>query len=74
MSLYFSVLSSATEKTECTAQQISEDISLVPTDLLSNLVDQHENSIKNDEEYWNTPRKTDASYGYEEEEGITLNT
>ena len=74
MSLYFSVLSSATEKTECTAQQISEDISLVPTDLLSNLVDQHENSIKNDEEYWNTTRKTDASSGYEEEEGITLNT
>ena len=69
--------SSATEETssQCTAQQTFEDISPAPTDLLSNLVDEHEeDSIENDEEYWNTPRNIDDFSWSEEEEGIILNT
>ena len=59
---------------QCTAQQTFEDISPVPNDLLSNLVDEHEeDSIENNEEYWNTPRNIDDSSGSEEEEGIILN-
>ena len=47
----------------------------MPTDLLSNLADEHEeDSIENDKEYWNTPRNIDHSSGSEEEEGIILNT
>ena len=39
------------------------------------LVDEHEeDSIENDEEYWNTPPNIDDSSGSEEEEGIILNT
>ena len=69
--------SSAIEETswQCTAQQTFEDISPAPTDLLSNLVDEHEeDSIENDEEYWNTPPNIDDSSGSEEEKGIILNT
>ena len=69
--------SSATEETssQCTAQQTFEDISPAPTDLLSNLVDEHEeDSIENDEEYWNTLRNIDDFSWSEEEEGIILNT
>ena len=47
----------------------------MPTDLLSNLIDEHEeDKIENDEEYWNTPRNIDDSSGSEEEERIMLNT
>ena len=62
--------SSAIEETssQCTALQTFEDISLAPIDLLSNLVDEHEeDSIENDEEYWNIPQNIDGSSGSEEE-------
>ena len=58
ISLYFSVPNSATEETssQCPAQLTFEDVSMVSNDLLSNLVDVHEeDSNENDEEYWNTP-------------------